>query len=146
MCPGRVARAACTPATNHVHAPDHASQHKSGDAGYPTAQQRTEQQWLPDLGDLLSQPSERRHELVNDDFPIEKPRSQLVRKEEDRRDSDRVGDPDQGDGQRQIAPRNDGNTSGNEHLARYRKERTEQPGKHRPGNRTAVQMPDLGIL
>ena len=122
--------AASAPTALHPPAPVEHRQRVAEDGGDDAAHHRTEQEGLPEAGQLLADPfpgemvrqGARRH--------LHQPGAQLVGAIEDRGHRDRIGQPDQSDGDWQIAPNPHRQTGRQQHLHRHRDEGGEQPGGH----------------
>jgi len=121
-----------------------------GEVGHDTqhhpAYHRTQQEWLPQRGQLVGDPFEGQFVGQRARRDLHQPGTGHVGDEEYRRHGQRVGQPDQADRDRQVAAYRDGQRRRQQHLHGDRDQRREQAHAHGPRHRVAVQVPEVRVM
>jgi len=117
-----------------------------GDAQQHPAYHRTQQKWLPYRGQLVGDPFEGQRVGQGTWRDLHQPCAGHVGHEEYRRHGQWVGQPDQADGDRQVAAHRDRQCRGQQHLHGDRDQRREQTYAHGPRHGVAVEMPEVRVM
>jgi len=137
---------ATTPLPAHPPAPVEHGGEVGKDAQHHAAHHRAEQEGLPQRRQLVGDPLE--GQLIGQGARryLHQPGTGHVGDEEHRRHGQRVGQPHQADGDRQVAAHRDRQGRRQQHLHRDGNKRREQAHTHGSGHRMAVQVPEVGVV
>jgi len=116
------------------------------DAQHHPAHHRTQQERLPQRGQLVGDPFEGQFVRQAAWRNLQQPGAGHVGDEEHRRHGQRVGQPDQADGDRQVAAYRDRQCRGQQHLHGDWDQCREQAHAHGPRHRVAVEVPEVRVM
>ena len=108
--------------------------------------QATQIQRFPDGVEFRTDPFQRHLELAHVGGRAQQPGTNQVAEVKNRWHGDRVGQPDQGDRNREIDAKQHRRESGGKHLHRDRDHGPEQAGSDSPRDRIPVQMPQVCVM
>jgi len=110
------------------------------------AHHRTQQKRLPQRGQLVGDPFEGQFVGQRARRDLHQPGAGHVGDEEHRWHGQRVGQPDQADGNRQVAAHWNRQRCGQQHLHGDGDQRREQANPHGPRHRVAVEVPEVRVM